>query len=277
MPSSAPAVVLVSSFDGFSACWPPFCHGLTKYWPDRPYRAFLVSNYTDSPCPQIQAIKVGPDGGWSSNLLAALAHVSSPFVLYLQEDYWLEEPVNTAALEQYLRLMEAERLDYLRLLAFPKPDRDYPGDERLGILAPDAAYRTSLQAAFWRTEFLRSLLVPGETAWSFEVNGTERSRGRGDTMLSVKAKGTDEYFHGIRYLCSAINRGRWARAARAYARAEGVPVDFSTLPRETWWHEFHRKGRWAALAVVILHRARMIFGQPRTALRKARARWGRNL
>jgi hypothetical protein len=27
---------LISSFDGYSECWGPVCHGFKKYWPDCP-------------------------------------------------------------------------------------------------------------------------------------------------------------------------------------------------------------------------------------------------
>src|SRR5437773_912082 len=42
-----PVTILVSSFDGYSDCWGPVCHGFTKYWPNCPYPVLLMTNEKD--------------------------------------------------------------------------------------------------------------------------------------------------------------------------------------------------------------------------------------
>lgn len=265
------AAILVSSFDGSSDCWAPFFHGLRKYWPGCPFPVYLISNHLDSPVAGVTAMKVRDDESWSTNLGRALVRLDAEFLLYLQEDYWLREPVDTVRVLSYIGLMERHHLDYVRLLSFPKPDRAWPYDARLGLIDAGASYRTSLQVALWRKETLQRLLRPGESAWSFEMAGTERSRGYTDTFLSVWPAGDDEYFHGLRYLCSALNRGRWARSAIAYARTEGIEVDFSRRPVENWWHEFQRRSRWGGLASRTAYRLGLLVRHPHEAVRKSRA------
>jgi hypothetical protein len=263
------ATVLVSSFDGYADCWMPMCHSLRKYWPDCPFPIQLMTIQRPFAHDGIQVQRLGDDRGWASNLLAALERIKTPYVLYLQEDYWLSEAVDTARIRSYLTLMETHALNYIRLLAFPPPDGPFPGDPRLGVLATDAGYRTSVQATLWRTEVLRRLLVPGETAWRFEFEGTERSRHYGQTFLSVRSEGKDEYANGIRYLCSAVNAGKWYRLAKEYARRENLAVDFGNLPSETWWDEFKRCGWLGRQAGVWVHRIHLIATRPGEALRKA--------
>ena len=248
--------ILVSSFDGLSDCWGPFCHGIAKYWPDCPYPAYLIANLKDLKDERVSAIKVGEDKGWSRNLSAALDQIDSRYVLYFQEDYWMTERVNTSAISDYVSIMDQQGLHYLRLLSFPMPDRDFPGDDRLGIIATEAPYRTSLQIALWRKDVLKELIDPSETPWDFEIKGTERSRRYGGTFLSVRPSGDDPYYHGIRYVCTAVNRGRWSRQARLYAEKEGIDVDFSNLPTETWWHEYQRKARLVAVAAALVKKLR---------------------
>ncbi len=201
------ATVLISSFDGYSDCWGPVAHGFTKYWPDCPFPIRLMTEVKDFSHPRIEVLQVGLDRVWSNRMLKGLSRIDSPFILYFHEDYWLNAPVQTARLLEYLELMKSERLDYLRLLAKPVPDRDFRGDTRLGILAEHAEYRTSTQIAFWRREVFLDLVVPGESVWEFEVEGTKRSRRYGPTFLSVKRLGDDDYANGIRYVCTAVNQG----------------------------------------------------------------------
>jgi hypothetical protein len=257
--------VLCSSYDGLSDCWAPFCHGIAKYWPDCPYPAYLINNVKNFEHEAVSVIKVVPDRGWSRNLLTALDRIDSPYILYFQEDYWIKEKVNTSAINDYVSIMETEGFHYIRLLSFPKPDRDFPGDERLGIIATESPYRTSVQASLWRKEVFRELIEPAETVWDFEVKGTQRSRRYGERFLSVKPLGDDPFYYGIRYVCTAVNRGRWSRQAKPYAEEEGIEVNFNNLETETWWHVYQRSNTIAAL---LIYRTRLLLSNPALALKK---------
>jgi len=263
--------VLVSSFDGYSRCWGALAHGIRKYWPDCPYRVHLITNSMDPALPRITVLKVG-DMDWSRRMLAALGRLAEPYVMYFQEDYWLTQTVDTTRVEEYVALMDTRDLNYIRLVALPHPDRDFPGDTRLGVIAADAPYRTSLQLSIWRREVLRELLVPGETPWEFELEGTRRSRDYGPTFLSVKRFNGNDHFWGMHYVCTAVNAGRWARAAKEYARDEGLAIDFGHLPAETLWHEFKRSGRTGAFVGRWAHRLRMLVVDPMDFARQAYAR-----
>lgn len=268
--------VLISSFDGFKECWPAVCHGFAKYWPDCPFAVRLMTNSLEFPHPAAEVLKVSGGKVWGDRMLSAMTQITSPFVMYFQEDYWIREKVDTAKILGYLNLMEREGLDYVRLLANPRPDRPFPRDSRLGVLSDDAGYRTSSQIAFWRSDVLRSLLVPGESVWDFELLGSKRSASYGSTFLSVWNSGDDDYFHGIDYVCTAINNGRWARMAHDYARREGLTLDFSTRPTETWKHEFLRTpaGRWLKKWVTRIH---LLVSNPRGFVGKVRRKLGQTV
>lgn len=263
--------ILISSFDGYSDCWLAVCHGIRKYWPDCPYPVYLMTNHKDFVYPGISVLKVGEDTGWSGRMLKALDRIETPYVLYFQEDYWIMAPVDTARVQEYAALMERCGLDYIRFVSNPEPDFDFPEDPRLGLIGPTAPYRTSAQVSLWRKQVLTDLIVPGETVWQFEVGGSARSRRYGPTFLSTKKKGQDDFYYGIRYLCTAVNAGRWFRAAKVYARAEGLDVDFSRLPSETWRHDFRRTATGRALGLWT-HRLATVVRNPFLALGKVRHR-----
>jgi hypothetical protein len=257
--------VLVSSFDGFSACWAPFCHGVARYWPDAP-PIRLITNFATFESGQVTSLPVGPDRGWSDNLRVALAKVETPFVLYLQEDYWLQSPVNSAQLQHYIDLMEQHGANYLRLIPLPPPDTPCPFEPNIGFIAAEAEYRTSLQAALWRTETLRELLVVGENAWDFELIGTPRSRRCEGFWCVQPGEGK-----GLDYVVTAIVQGRWTRLAFQWAEREKFAVDWGTRQRETWWHEFLRSGEAGRLAGIAAHKVNYVL-RPKRILKKLRER-----
>jgi hypothetical protein len=273
-PTMQPRVsVLISSFDGYSECWPAVCHGLSKYWLDCPYPTYLIANKRDFSHPRVSVLRSADADDWSGALLFALARLDTEYVMYLQEDYWLVERVSTDRIREYVDLMDVHGINYIRLLSKPIPDGEFAADRRLGVLAKTADYRTSVQVSLWRTQVFRSLLRAGESAWQFEIDGNRRSISYGATFLSVKRHDRDDYFNGVRYLCSAINRGKWSRAAVDYARREGLQIDFSLRPVETWWDEVKRTkcGRFTSLWA---HRLHLVAYQPAVALLKVRRRLG---
>jgi hypothetical protein len=205
-------------------------------------------------------------------MLTALERIDTPYVMYFQEDYWIQEPVDTARMQSYVELMEKKNLNYIRLLSFPQPDYDYPEDPRLGLIARNGPYRTSVQISFWRREVFRDLIVPGESVWQFEINGTQRSRGLGDTFLSTKRVAKDDYYNGIRYLCTAVNAGKWFRPAWDYARKEDLDLDFSGRPTESIWEHYQRTTWWGRAAGIAAYRASMLVRDPAEASRKLRRR-----
>jgi len=267
--------ILISSCDDFSDCWDPYFHGFRKYWRDCPYDVFIVTNYKDLSDGSIRAIKVGKDRGWSQNTLEALRQIETPYVFYTHEDFWIKKPVETGVIEDYIALMERGKADYVRLFPAPPPDADFPDDWRLGILADEAPYRTSLQVALWRKTVFQELIVPGENPWQFELRGTIRSRKYGDKFLCVKPfydQNGERYHYGVDYVCTAINKGRWSKAAKEYAVTEGLKIDFSNRRHEGLWHDFTRSGRLGQfcgrIAYVVTRGAR----EPRKVLREIRFR-----
>jgi hypothetical protein len=268
------ATVLINSFDAYAECWEPVSHGIRKYWPDCPFPVILMTEERDFDYPGVRVLKVGRDAVWSNRMIIAVRSITTPFVVYFQEDYWLNERVDNARILHYLTLMGSERLDYLRLLSKPAPDLPFEPDLRLGVLADDAPYRTSAQIAIWRRDVLLDLLVPGESVWEFELKGSPRSRKYGRSFVSIKRDHGDDYANGIRYVCTAVNGGKWSRMARPYAEAEGLSVDFSTRPTDTWWDDFKRSGPLGYFFRDLTHRLAMLIADPAEFGRRARARLG---
>ena len=237
------AAILITSCDAFEDCWAPYAHGLHKYWPDCPFPVFLITNEKAFPDPSITSLQIRPDRGWAKNLRQAMESLDADILLYTHEDFWLRSPVDTKEILEFVDHVVGGRADYIRLYPAPGPDRPFAPDPRLGLLAEKAPYRTSLQTAIWRKSVLQELLCDDESCWQFELDGTPRSRVYTDRFLCVQpakvVRGRSRPI-GLDYVCTAINKGRWATEAVEYARREGLSIDFSNRPLETWWDDAMR-------------------------------------
>jgi hypothetical protein len=216
--------LLVLSCDKYADLWAPYLSVLDRYWPDRPQPLALVSNGRSLNRAGVGQILVGPDRSWSETLLAALESVTTEYVLLLLDDLFLIAPVDTAKVMANIVWLDRQRGNYLRLNPTPPPVRRVDADH--GEAVPGSIYRTSVVLSVWRTSTLQSLLVPGETAWDFEIFGSVRSDDIGGFYASTR--------YSIPFM-NGVVKGRWAPWAVQYLSRMGIEVDTSTRPVMGWW------------------------------------------
>src|SRR5205085_10282930 len=87
--------VLVSSCDAFFDAWRPFVFFFRKHWSDCPFPVYLINNELRIRSKIVEPISVGLDRNWASNMMVALGSIRHPYVLYFQEDYFLNGPVRS--------------------------------------------------------------------------------------------------------------------------------------------------------------------------------------
>lgn len=118
-------------------------------------------------------IQVGIDQSWSSNLLVALEKVPEKNVLIWMDDFFLKTKVKNSDLMEFLNWGEQKNFNCLKTTPAFHAHALKPG---IGYeIKADSMYRTSLSLTLWRKEVLKKLLVPGESAWDFEIKGSPRS------------------------------------------------------------------------------------------------------
>jgi hypothetical protein len=223
--------LLVNSCDAFADCWAPFFTLLSRYWPDRRPPILLNTERKDWQFPGVAltAARVGRNDErertWSECLAAALAMVGTPLVLYAQDDYFIERPVDVERIESLAGLMLSRPdIGHVGLTHFGTHPPFLPSfDGRLWRIGRFAPYRISTQAALWRADVLRSYLKPWENGWMFEVYGTVRAWRRNELFLTVRR---DQGGPAIAYQHTGIVKGRWSRFVPALFAAEGISVAF---------------------------------------------------
>jgi hypothetical protein len=211
--------VVVSTCDAFFDVWKPFAFFLRKQWPDCPLRIFLLVNELRISSRMIAPLPVGPDRGWATTLRLALEQITTPYVLYVQEDYFFTTPVDSNGLARDFAEMMQLGADSLCFRARTHIEPTFrPLNDRFGVVPMDSDGRTRNQITLWKRESLHSILRDGESGWEMERDGSSRTRDM--QILSYGRRDNTP----IPYLMSAIVRGLWTREARALCRAHGVQI-----------------------------------------------------
>ena len=211
--------IVVSSCDKFFDAWRPFAFFFRKFWPDCPFRVYLIVNRLRVRSDSFQPVAVGGDKGWASNMQVALEQVTTPYVLYMQEDYFLTAPVDRQQLaDDFAYAFEHDAASFC-FYGRSEIERDFAHiNDRFGVVPRNSDGRTRCQVTLWKRDVLTSALRPGETAWNMEARGSERTR---DLLaISYSAKGGGP----MPCLMSAISRGLWMPEALELCRAHDFQI-----------------------------------------------------
>lgn len=227
------ATVFVNSSDGFVDCWNPFFTLLDHYWPQHGPVLLNTEHRTwpEAPdyvrCSQVAAVET-KRLTWSECVIRGLRQIDTPLVVYFQEDYFLDRPVDHDVVEAAAVTMMADptigHIALTRHGSFP-PFQPWP-DARYQKIGQQARYRISTQAALWRRDVLLSYLDPSENGWMFEILGTMRAHRRSDTFLTARY---DDAASGpaISYTHTGIIKGQWHPAIPALFDEHEIAVDFN--------------------------------------------------
>lgn len=232
--------VVVSSCDAFFDVWRPFAFFFRKFWRACPYQVFLIVNELPVRSAFFTPITVGTDRGWATNLKTTLEKITEPYMLYMQEDYFLTASVNETQLAA--DISEAMRLGADSLCLRSRSDLEpafQPLNERFGVVPRESDGRTRCQITLWNRNKLLSILREGETAWEMESRGSERTR---EMLILSYARRENT---PIPYLMSAIVRGLWMPNALAFCQEHGVSIAPRFRPAYSGNSLLRRIRRWS--------------------------------
>jgi hypothetical protein len=228
--------LLINSSDGFIDCWDPFFELLHKYWDpiDLPIvlnTEFLVYKNKFNVISSLSHISITDRKlTWSECLINALDSIETPFVIYMQEDYFIDKNVNINAIKKSIDLMtNNDEIKYIGLTNFGNkpPFHPYHIDEYLTV-SKKSRYRISTQAGLWRKETLRSYLKPSENGWMFEIFGTQRARRKNHLFLTCNPKYFNEKNDPIfSYIHTGIIKGKWHKDIPNVFNENSIIVDFN--------------------------------------------------
>ncbi len=164
---------LIFSCDKFSDLWEGNILLMNLNWSDRDFQTIIITDKeTDKTIPGIDILAAGTNGEWSDRLAYALKYVTTEYVFFTLDDYFLIEPVDSVKMENLVDLMARDGYDYIRL--FPRPKRatgtSLDGYKGLYYIDITCDYSVNLYSGFWRKAFLDYTVRKSLNVWKFEVS-----------------------------------------------------------------------------------------------------------
>ena len=211
--------ILVSSCDRYSDLWLPFFNLYKRFFPAAT-RIFLINEKKSFDFENVVSLKLGGDKDWSSLLVEALENVSTEYVLFTLEDFFIYKPVDLIKLGSLIELMNGHKLNMIRLVRRPGSNIPSHISSKLMSIPPGADYRVSTQVALWKVSILKSILKNGESAWEFEINGTKRAM----KYVGFFCVSTDAF----PYKHHVVERGKWFPWSAYYYSRMKIGVDLNS-------------------------------------------------
>ena len=176
--------IIVSSYDKYANLWPTFFDLLFKNWPslntyNKDVPIILISNTKSYHDPRVTVVKSPYEKGWVGNMNDALKQVKTKYILYLQDDYFINDIVLEDKIHDILAAMEINKLDYCEMphrltRTLSKRSHDNNAHVRnnafLVYKKSDVVW-FSLQISLWSTDLFRELIAENSNVgsiWNFE-------------------------------------------------------------------------------------------------------------
>jgi len=215
--------ILVSSCDAFRDCWAPMVFSIKKNWPDCPFPIYIISNYEEMVDDYVTFLKVGEDLAFASNLKNALKMIDYEYIIYLQDDYFIDNAVHTVSIENHIKHCIDNNIDLLKIDNYTVlRDNLRIKDSIYCKNTIDVKYSLDTSAAIWKKTTLENILVDGFTGWDFERKIMSYLRQKGIKINSEIIHSSFYPQQGIKYVkYTAICRGRWSQNGVRFLRENG--------------------------------------------------------
>lgn len=229
--------ILVNTTDSFEDCWLPFFTLFKKYWPDYIGKIYLNTEQKTFEFEGLNIVSIRNDvnnvgyrPSWSQCLRRALDSIPDDIVLYMQEDYFLNNYVKNDIVNRFVEKIMQEPIDVIHLTDACSNGPFLPSSvyQDLVIFSSKAKDRISCQAALWKKNVLKSYLKDDESGWQFETYGTKRAH-----FINHKIyKANKDYFNFNRnaiipYVLTGVILGRWKRDVIPLFKENNLIVDYS--------------------------------------------------
>lgn len=194
--------ILVFTSDTYLKALRPFAYLFNKYWNTDQSVAIVGFRVPDFTLPDnfsfysLGSMADYPIRKWSNGVLDYLAKNEEikHFILML-EDYWITQPVDVEAI--YMLMQYAQdvssilKIDLCADRLYAKGVTDYGNLDRLDLVksAYDSQYHMSLMTGIWNRDLFCRFVVPNETPWEVELNGTSRVAAVKDDVIVLGTKG----------------------------------------------------------------------------------------
>jgi len=165
--------IIIPSCDKYSDVWELLIQSIEKFMCGDVPKIYLLTNSINFKHPLVHTITIGDDISWSDNLSKALDRIDEEYVLMWIDDLILLNDLNWSDIQSKIQWFFEEKGDYIRLIPTPVGVNKTKPFSKIAV---NDYYRSSTVFSIWRKERLERILAPGESAWQFEIIGTDRTK-----------------------------------------------------------------------------------------------------
>lgn len=228
--------VLVNTCDKFLDCWNPFFQLYEEFGlNDKECKIYLNTEYADYTYPRldITPLRVCVAGNWTESkpptwswcLRQALKGIKEEFVLYMQEDYFLDAPMDAERIRRYVQQMQQDAsIDCIYVSSCTIPTAAECTKEGLRPGKRHAWYYANCQAGIWRKSCLMELIRDYEDAWQFERWASKRASVLGKAIYVGDYELSDS---PVSYVLTGVIQGKWFEPVVELFAKHKIEVDFS--------------------------------------------------
>ncbi len=180
-PAAQPTfALLVHTCDRYQFLYAGFDYSFSQHWDfSVPCRYYFATETAEAKVTGFETVKSGR-GEWADRLAYLLTHViKEDYIIYFQEDMWLNKPVNSKFFTQLFAMAAAHQWQQVKLTSSDAYITRATGSSiegfTVGLLDNErSGFLMSHQITLWKREFLLAQLHKGEHPWRNERKGTRR-------------------------------------------------------------------------------------------------------
>ncbi len=173
--------LIVHSCDRYALLFKGFDYFFKENWDFTiPCSCYFATEEIDVNFDKFTNIKSGR-GEWTNRLVSLLDQIEEDYVLYFQEDMWLNKPINAVFFMELFDLAIKNNWNQVKLNSADvfKTNQTpifIEGFNISKLINKESGYLMSHQVTLWRKDFLKDQLKPNEHPWRNEREGTKRLR-----------------------------------------------------------------------------------------------------
>lgn len=201
---------------------------MEKYWSNCPFKKICAIDFKDESSANIlsyfdEVIEIGTPSVAGKNMnriQTALRHITTPYVMLLQDDFFLYDFVRNEDLESTLSFAKEHHAGSISLLYKHRKSVDFlappSAPAKLRLCPKDEPYRISMLNIFWDTAYLQKIADRYDSPSDFERQGSFLSATL-DRPLYTILSGREIY-----PMLDAINRGKWRLGMLEFLKKEKI-------------------------------------------------------
>jgi len=186
----AKIALIVHACDRYQLLFKGFNYFFTKHWNfEGDINYYFATEEISTDLPLFKNIQSGK-GEWSDRLRILLEKLNEPYILYFQEDMWLNKKVEGSFFEQLNSFLEKEKPLLVKLHSSEvyktNPSSQFINGLNISILDnAESDFLMSHQVSVWDRVFLIEQLKKNEHPWRSERRGTKRLKKIDPTIYHI--------------------------------------------------------------------------------------------